>query len=222
MNPQLFAVEWDGLPEYAEVFPIDVEYDYSRFATCPVCNTRVSGGYWLPPREVVLTKRNAPDFLYTVSDTVSFVISEKALQVIRAAGLTGVVCAEEIEHVRFQRKGKDTPIPKYYRIELVRSRMTIDHENSKILYGESSREDICPLCHPICATYHGYWKTVYHTEEYEGYDIFHTYELGGRVFLSQRFVDVYLQNGLTNLNYVPAEEYGREDTEYFFDGGENT
>lgn len=222
MENKFYIAEFPRKTEYAEAYPADnVTYDYDRFVACPLCGERVSGAYWVPPREVILTKRNVPDFLYTYGDNAPFVISPKALQVIRDAGLTGIKCAEEIEHVRFQRRSKkEVVIPRYYHIELERSRITINHEKSIIHYGKSSRTHTCALCRQVPATLDFTRRIVFNAEAYEGYDIFQIYEIGSAI-VSQRFVDVCRENDLTNLHVTPAETYGQWAAAYFLDGDED-
>lgn len=138
MEQELYIAIYPMTGRYAESYPPDdVEYDDNVADLCPLCGRRVSGSYWMRPREVVLTSRRVPDFLYCYGGSEPpFLISERALTVIRQEGLVGIKDAQEIEHVRFQRKAKkEVPIPKYYNIELERSRMTINHEKSSIVYG---------------------------------------------------------------------------------------
>lgn len=224
MSDFLFMVDFPHKSSYAETALIEVDYLYDNYVACPECGRRVTGAYWLPPREVVLTKRVVPDFLYVLTDRAPFVISEKALTVIQNAGLTGILRYEEIEIARFQRKSKtEIPIPKYYHIELAYSRITINHERSVIDHGPASidHKKLCPLCHPVLGTYDFYRKLSLNMNAYEGYDIFHCYEMGEHVFLSQRFIDVCKENNLTNLFYTPSEAFGRELYEYFVDGNED-
>lgn len=231
MEPELYIVTYPWNTEYAEAaLTDDVKYDYDRVERCPLCGRRVSGGFWSPPREVTLTNRRIPDFLYSYSSRAPFLISERALTVIRQEGLTGIKDAQKIEHVRFQRKGKkEIPIPQYYYIELIRSKMTINHEKSVIVYGkpdgdpeeEGSYAKVCPLCRPVQGTYDFLRHLEFHTEQYEGYDIFFTYELGESTFLSKHFVDVCRENGLTNLHFRPAAKYGTKEAKYFLDGIED-
>ena len=103
--------------------------------------------------------------------------------------------------------------------------MTINHEKSVIAYGKCREEGpysrVCPLCHPVPGTYDFLRHLEFHTEQYEGYDIFFTYEMGGLALLSQRFVDVCRENGLTNLHFRPAAKFLEKEARYFLDGIED-
>lgn len=220
MQNVLYIAEYPNRVEYAEAYPIEVSYDYDRIVHCPQCGRFVSGGYWLPPREVVLTSRKIPDFLYAYCDNVDFLLSEQALTRIQKAGLKGILKAEEIEQVRFQRKSKkDTIIPKYFHIELAYSRITLNHEKSVIHYGaDCSDTGICSLCRQVAKTRNFTRSLVFNMENFEEYDIFHVYEMGSLVFLSQRFVDFCRRESLTNLHCTPVHRYGKQSAEYFLDG----
>ncbi len=218
MERELYIAIYPMTGKYAEAFtPDDVEYDDNVADLCPLCGERVSGSYWMRPREVILTSRRVPDFLYCYGGSKPpFLISERALTVIRQEGLVGIKDAQEIEHVRFQRKAKkEVPIPKYYYLELERSKMTINHEKSSIVYGGCREGEpyskACPLCRPVAGTYNELLHLEFHMEQYEGYDIFHTYELCDTTFLSRRFVDVCRKYGSTNLHFTPAEKYGEDE-----------
>lgn len=215
-------VDYPRKPEFAEVAVFPVTYDYDKFVSCPRCGKRVSGAHWKQPREIVLTSRKTPDFLYAYCDNVPFLLSEAALDAITSAGLSGITCAEKIEFSRFQRKSKkETYVPSYYHIELERSQITVDHPHSIISYGKPNTRDACTLCRQIPSTYDFFRSLAFHMEFYEGYDIFQIYELGNQVFLSQRFVELCAQKGLTNLHYSPACKYGKWVAEYFLDGNED-
>lgn len=214
---QLYIVDYPRKSEYAEAAVIPIEHDYDRIDHCPECGGYVSGAYWLPPREVVLTKHKAPDFLYAYCDNVPFVVSERVVEAIRSTKLTGLLVAEEIETVRFQRKPKQEKyLPKYYHIEVARSRITIDHEHSVIKYGNRKDGPGCPLCRQVPATYDFFRNLSLNLKEYEGYDIFQIYELGNTLFLSQRFIDMIGEWGFTNLCCTPASDHGRDMWDYFW------
>lgn len=220
---QVYIVDYPIKSEYAEAgINTKIQYDYDRIACCPECGAWVSGGYWVKPREVALTKHKAPDFLYFYGDNAPFVVSERVVEAIRSAGLTGLLVAEEIETVRFQRKPKQEKyLPKYYHIEVARSRITIDHARSVIKYGKRKDSPGCPLCRQVPATYDFIRTLSLNMAEYEGYDIFQIYEMGNHLFLSLRFLDVAGEWGLTNLHCTPAEKHGAQSWAYFIDGDEN-
>lgn len=222
MSNQLYIVDYPSKLEYAEEVPqMDKTYDFSKIEKCTECGSYVSGGFWLPPRQVVLSSRKVPDFLYTYGGNTPFLLSKNALMKIQQAGLRGITFAEKIDKVSFQRKSKtEMPIPEYYFFGLNRSRITINHQKSEIIYGKSCGwlKKSCPLCRQVLATYDWFFRLSFNMEAYEGYDIFYTYEMGGSVLLSQRFVDFYKESGLTNLHFLPVEEYHRERSEYLLYG----
>lgn len=219
---QLYIVEYPIGNQYAEASPIPVVYDYDKMDYCPECGNRVSGGYWLRPREVVLNRHKAPDFLYAYCDNEPFVVTERVLDAMRSAGLTGLLKAEEIETVRFQRNPKQEKyLPKYYHIEVARSRITINHEHSVIKYGNRKDGPGCPLCRQVPATYDFFRSLTMNMEAYEGYDIFLTYELCNTLFLSQRFMNMVGEYGLTNLHCTPVQIHGQWAWKYFLEDDEN-
>ena len=219
---QLYIVDYPRKSEYAEAAIIKVERDYDRCDYCPECGARVSGAYWMQPREVVLTRHKAPDFLYGYSDNAPFVVSERVLDAMRSAGLTGLLKVEEIETVRFQRKPKQEKyLPKYYHIEVARSRITVNHEHSVIKYGNRKDGPGCPLCRQVPATYDFFRSLTMNMEAYEEYDIFLTYELCNTLFLSQRFMNMVGEYGLTNLHCTPVQIHGQWAWKYFLEGDEN-
>ena len=213
MNNQLFILKHPIEYKYAEDASLiskayAQQYDFTQTTQCPVCGRDASRALWLQPRQVVLTSRKLPDFLHTVKSRVPYLLSERALTEIQNAGLTGIIKAEPIEHIRYLRKAKiDPPIPNYYYIEVARSKITVNHELSKIRYGTLRNEDPCPLCRQVPAVWMAAKELVFNMEAYEGYDIFHIYELGETTFVSQRFVDFCQEKKLTNFLYCPAFDW---------------
>ena len=218
MDTQIYVVEQpDG--HYAEdacLVSTKSEYDFSPREACPKCGKQLNSGYWLKPRHIVLTNRRVPDFFYVWGTSVDFLLSERALQVIREAGLTGIKNVEPIDSARFLRKAKkEVPIPQFYHFEVERSMIRLNHERSCISYGKTVHpERICSLCDPLGRTRDFYRGAVFHMEDYEGYDIFHTIENGDTLFVSHRFVDVCREAGLTNLRVCPVQNWGKKDCDF--------
>lgn len=202
-----YEVRLPGNGKYAESFGVNPEYDFTPRALCPVCGQNLSPGYWIHPRQLSLTKRKTPDILACYSAESLFLFSERAIQAMQKHGITGITKIEKTDSVVFQRKSSDpTPPPDYYDLLFVRSRVTINHQESKIKYLHNYVDKpICPVCCPVGRLSHEYYELVYNMEEYEGYDIFHTWERGGTVFVSQKFLDMWKEEKLTGLWYSTAE-----------------
>lgn len=219
METQIYVVEQpDGY--YAEdacLLSTEMKHGDEPQFVCPRCGAWVSGRSWLRPRKIVLTSRRIPDFFYVWGPSVPFLLSERALKVIQEAGLTGIQNVEPIDEARFLRKSKkEVPIPQYYHFELPFSMITMDQERSIIGYGSGVTEaQICPLCNPYGRSKNGYYGVAFHMENFEGYDIFHTFENCSTVFVSQRFVDVCRAHGLTNLHVCPIQDWGKESWKLF-------
>ena len=153
MNNDLYVLKYPLTSVFAESVPIKTEYDHNISVRCPSYGKWMSVSYWISPREIVRSKRKLPDFLYNYGDYVRVHLSENAIRQILQSDLKGITKVEEIESVRFQRKSKEVTVPpKYYRIEVARSRVTIDHGNSDITYGKSDY-GYCPLCRQVPTTY---------------------------------------------------------------------
>ena len=222
MSMDFFVAEYPRKSDYAEAETMNAKYDFDRCARCPKCGKVVSGGYWMQPRSIKINKRKLPDFLYIYGDQAPFLLSQDALNKIQEAGLTGITAYQKIEESSFQRKAKvETAIPPYYHIEVARSKIRIDHDNSVIVYGKQNKTQYCALCNQVTATRDFFRMLSLDIREYEGYDIFQTYEMCDIVFFSKKFVDFYRESGLTNLHFVPAKKHGAWISAYFLDGDEN-
>jgi hypothetical protein len=218
MDIQIYKVEQpDGYyAEEACLAYMEPEYDFTPRELCPKCGKTLNSGYWLRPRHIVLTNRRIPDFLYVWGTSVDFLLSERALEVIREAGLTGIKNVEPIDSARFLRKAKkEVAIPQYYHFEVERSMIQLDREHSRIKYGSTVHEDwICPLCDPVGRTKDFLYGVNFHMDAYEGYDIFHTIENFDSLFVSKRFVDVCREAGLTNLHVCPVQGWGKDGSDF--------
>lgn len=209
----LFIVTYPQIAKYAETAPVltgnDASlYDFDQIERCPQCGQVISGARWIPPRKIVLTSRKVPDFLYTYGSSTPFLLSAKAFAEIRNAGLTGIKFAEPIDHARYLRKSKkEVAIPNYYYIEVEKSRITIDQDQSVTEYCESPTYTKCPLCCPVPGARMAVRNLHWNMEEFEHYDIFQTYEMRKTLFVSKRFVEFCKDKGLTNLHCCPSSEW---------------
>lgn len=188
-----------------------IHYDFSLIERCPICGTPVSGGKWVEPKKVVLSGKKAPDFLLCIPPDVHYLLSERAMEAVRSYGITGIIKAEKIQDVAYKRHGT-LKAPDYYQLTIERSRVTINHQVSIIQYMMSHSTRTCPLCRQVPALYDSIGKLQLNLEQYEGYDIFHIYELGNCVFLSQKFVDMCKQEKLTGFWYNTLDNHEKNLT----------
>ena len=158
------------------------------------------------PWRIYLTKGKLPDILYGYGMPNGFIVSEQLLLAMKDVQRTGIEAAEPIDCIYLDKKLNATlENTKYYSLTLARSSMAINHSQSRIIYG--SHTHFCSLCKPVPRTYDHICSLALDMEQYEGFDLFHIYELGTIVFASQKFVDFIKNHLFTNLYCEPLEEY---------------
>ena len=65
----------------------------------------------------------------------------------------------------------------------------------------------CSLCEPFGIIKNKINGIYIDDTNWGGEDIFHLHEMGGSVYISQKFLDFYQDNGFTNLQYINSKEY---------------
>lgn len=194
---------------YAECYRNNPVYNHNITVNCPICGSSVSDSYWTYPRCLTITNSRYADFLYWGPSP--FVVSTRFKELYEKSDLKGITAFEPIDSFKVQKLKKGNSMPEaYYVPVLCRSRIKIDREKSKITYLDDDSDDeanICELCNPVKELDFSIEKLVLNMTNYEGEDIFHTYESGMRTYLSQRFVEFVEQNGLTNLSCVKVEDF---------------
>ena len=169
---------------------------------CPVCGRFVSMLEWLPPRKIRLTSTRYPDALREWL-TEPLVVSERFVEAFRATGLTGIREFVKIDEVRGPRKTSPLP-PNYYcaKVDWTNT-VKVDHQKS-LIYGRKY-EWSCELCNPMGSTVNRIERLVLDTTHWNGEDVLNIY--GHGLVFSQRFYDFVQQNGFTNFNLVPVDQY---------------
>ncbi len=210
----IYNVIYPKNAKFAEAEAINPEYNYRKFDKCPSCGRRVSGCKWMGKKEIKLSKKNLPDFLYIYggADT-PFLVSKRALDVLRENEVSGILKAEPLDVVRLKKEVLDV---KYYTLNLQREPYPIDHQRSKIVYGDNLHAR-CSVCDPIGRTKDIIVELYFKSDVTVSYDIFKIYDLGDSVFLSERFTDVCRKNGLTGLCYVDMKEHYTSETVFSFE-----
>lgn len=184
----------------------DSIYDEKNIPLCPLCGQYVSGMKLIGEKTLEIRgRKNFPDFLYVYGLSTSFVISERALVVLKNNGVKGIIGTEKIDKIIVKKESKDIT---YYIMDLERCDIPIDYERSQIDFGRQYHpERICELCDPIGRTRDYIFSLYFNQDAKINMDIFHIYQMGEAIFLSEKFIKICNKNKLTGLFYANINEY---------------
>ncbi|MCR4726875.1 MAG: hypothetical protein K5753_06640 [Clostridia bacterium] len=177
--------------------PYIVKEDETSY--CPKCKRMSFGLNWYPPYKIEVYKRNIGDIVLGAG---SVIVSKKFKDVYEQNGLTGIKEFCRIESVKS--KGVETDSELYY-VKLNRYEVPIDYEKSRMEGDDTDWQ--CDLCNPD-GKIDVYINGIYFQKDFPA-DIFHMFAFGDRIFLSEKFISVMENNGITNLNknYTQCDEY---------------
>lgn len=214
MKQQLYVFQHPKTPKYTDGRVINAHYDRTGIERCPKCSGIVSGLKWVGDQKVRINKRPLPDFLIMYGgSTTPFLISEKALNCFIKNGIKGIESYELID--RFFYKNEEVPL-RYYNISLARLDIPIDHEASKIKYGELYHpEQQCELCYPKGRTKDIILSLHLKQPDDLDYDIFKTYEMCDIPLFSERFVQVCKDNNLTGILFEKTQDYDSKNRKFW-------
>lgn len=198
----LFGTKW----AYAEKAG---EPTYANGPVCPVCGDPVGGKIWLPPQEIRISSSKPAkwgDFLW--GSFFPIMISGRARQLYEAEGLTGITSFEppaEVVRVGKRPSGDIPPeLPDYYLVRIIWNGANLDDVASEAVRYERD-----------CSYHKGgvrQLRGVYFEEaSWQGDDIFIARGLAGVVVISERMKDLIVENDLTNVTIIPAEEYAYDE-----------
>lgn len=185
---------------------IEVDRKYGPAEVCPLCGSYISMLSWEEPRKMRLTNTRYPDRI--IYELLRPVFSERFMNAYLEAGLRGIKSFSKIEVVKVSHMSKKSlPPPNYYLADVGFSQtVTIDMKNT-IIKG-SKHGQPCPLCNPFGLSFDSIERLAYNTEQWDGTDIFRAYP--SKMICSQRFYDLVIDNGFTNFQLVPVDEYNSE------------
>ena len=214
MKQQIYVFQYPKTPKYTDGRVINAHYDRAGIERCPKCNAAVSGLKWVGDKKVRINKRPLPDFLIMYGgSTTPFLISEKALNCFIKNGIKGIESHELIDS--FFCKNEEVHL-RYYNISLARLDIPIDHEASKIKYGELYHpEKQCELCYPKGRTKDIILSLYLKQPDDLDYDIFKTYEMCDIPLFSERFVQVCKDNNLTGILFEKTQDYDSKTRDFW-------
>lgn len=174
---------------------------------CPTCNRPLSMLKWLPPFRVGLESwgKHYGDVAEIGDDLI---VSERFMHVFTSSGLRGLLSFEPVTIIQVaHRRGKPKePQPRYFKAAVERSRTTIDQEASEYVWEDKSK--VCPEC--LFGKLKRYKGLIIKEETWTGDDVF--FPRGGNgPIVSERFKNVFIENGLLGAVFIPVEKAGYDN-----------
>jgi hypothetical protein len=156
--------------------------------------------------ELELFGRYFADFAFTGGDHV--LISARLRDLFVKAQLVGFsrLLPAEIVHVKSRKRKLLNECPRYFLASISRSRAAIDTKASGF---EWEGEPTCQECRSgdIIKRWS---RIIIEPGTWSGEDIFYARGLSGTIIVTERFRDMYLEHGLRNGVFIPAEEFGHD------------
>jgi hypothetical protein len=169
---------------------------------CPLCGEPIGPLLWLEPRQVILSKPKYGDFVMGNK----FLVSEGFKTAYESSDLVGIMQFRPVEVVKVRYKLVTSPAPpQYYAVDLSYSYARVDLKKSVIMGNPMQHH--CVLCNPFSVTKDRIKGIYIDDAKWGGEDVFHLYEMGGSVYVSQKFIDFCLEHRFTNLKYINTKDY---------------
>lgn len=187
--------------DYIEVEPINL----GEAPKCDVCGQYIGSLAWLPPFRVQIeTFGDFGDIV--LGPSIDLLISDRLKDLFESNQLIGFLGFEPVEVVRVKTHKREVKKPPtYFHVNIMHSNAEIDLVQSNFVRKEQS--PICPTCN-----WGGIVKRakqiILKPQTWSGEDVFIAKGLYGMIITSERFYDLFMQNGLTGAVLTPAEEYG--------------
>jgi hypothetical protein len=131
-------------------------------------------------------------------------VSERFASLWKEAGLVGLDGFDPVEIVKVVRRArlKDDP-PRYFRVDVVRSRAAIDDAASAL---EREGESVCPDCR-LGGIIHRARRIVLEPSPLPVEDVFVARGLPGTILASERFRAFCISQNILNAVLIPASEF---------------
>jgi hypothetical protein len=190
--------------EYDTEFLAAEDARYGEAPRCPVCGEFTGMRQRLPPFrvELELQGRQFGDVV-TGSGGSDLLVSPRFEDIYRSHGLTGLEGFEPVEIVQVRSRRRLTPEPPAYRrADVAPSETAIDLERAGVARGGPIE---CSYC--LRSLINGIRGVAIDEATWGGEDVFYPRGLPGTMVVSERFHDVCLEHGITNLKLVEAPEF---------------
>ena len=182
----------------------DDSTSFGKADRCKGCGEYISLLKWLPPYKVELELWDScfGDIAYGVGEDI--LVSERFKLLWKQHGLKGLSGFDRVDIVKVKRhKRIYGKIPRYFRVNVVRSNVVVDQEASEIEWKNKPTCAVCKEGNNILR-----WKKVILEPDYfPKENIFYVRGLPGTIITDEKFKAFCDANNITNVNLIPAEDY---------------
>lgn len=195
-----------GACDYDTVGVPDEDRRLTDAFCCPDCGAPVSLRTWLPPCVVHMEFRRAQLSDFVPGTHEDCLISDRFAKLVKRKKLIGFSGFDPVRILRSTgryRKLAGTVPPAYFRVRIARSAAAVNVRRSGIDWDEPPT---CRLCRQ--GTLKRWRRVVLEPEPAPVEDVFTARGLPGTVLVTQRFREGCTAAALSNLEFIPAEEYG--------------
>jgi hypothetical protein len=175
----------------------DVNFKTGDAKTCPECRNTVSLLEWLPPFEVVVSKKNIGDFIY--GTYVGFILSKKV--------------KDKLEESNIKSIGKFRKVDLYYRRKLLQEdyfypEIPLIYAFINIKQLELEDKNLCHTCQKGGSILTKINGITFSNPEQISEDVFFTTSLGqGTIIVSDQFKEIIETNNFTNVDFIEVSKY---------------
>lgn len=189
---------------WTEMISIPEDKPMGPAPSCSRCGQYVGMLTWLPPYicDLDCWGREYGDFAFGVCGDV--LVSERLRALYLDANLVGVSSFDAVVVRRAIRHRRARgAIPKYYKIKIAWTDAVVDRVESGEVWQDLPT---CTLCHGN-ANLLRYERIQFVRGTWTGEDVFALRRCHVPVLVSQRFRDLCVQNDVTNVSFIAADQY---------------
>lgn len=114
------------------------------FDICEICGHALGLRKWVPPYNVKFKGGAKGDIVYV--DYLHVLVSQSLMEAYKKTDLRGIVNFTLVANLKVTGKKRSAPIPKYYKVDLVRSGTRIDEKRSQLKREFDEGQQYCQVC----------------------------------------------------------------------------
>jgi hypothetical protein len=168
---------------------------------CPMCGGYISMLHWLEPRLARLVLHGT-EFGDVVHSGSLLLVTSRFREAYQREGMAGLGEFGPVEIVKVKPKRLMPHCPTYFHVEVKRSRAALDSDASGLVCSEPASCEECRTTGIDAVA-----RVVLEPNTWSGEDIFESRGLPGTNLVTERFKRICENSGITNVKFIPSEEY---------------